>query len=382
MNTRKLLLLVVAGLIAYGAYHVSQRKAPSTEVENALLYPGLLDQLNESRSIEIQTADDKFTLRREGEKWSMDERNGYPVHVDKVRAALVQLAALKIRESKTSKAENYPTLGVADTPASGSESRRVSVRGEADQPLVDLLIGKARQAKGVESPGHYVRRYGDATAYLVEGELGIAVKPNDWIETAIVDIPVERVRQVTLGHYGAQPVTVSKKDRKEQLFTLQNPPEGYDARSAAVVSSIGGLLLDMRLDDVIVSSKVEGGTPRTIVDVQTFDGLVATLEQYDLDGRVFVTFKFAFNPDSVTPAAKAVEPDAPVKDAGAVAQAAPDASATPDVKAEVAALNAKVQGWAYELPDYKTRIIDKKMEDLVKVKGEPLPPVEPIETME
>ncbi len=382
MNTRKLLLLVVAGLIAYGAWHVSQRKAPSTDVGNALLYPGLLDQLNESRSIEIQTGDDKFTLRRDGEKWSMVERNGYPVHVDKVRAALVQLSGLKIRESKTSKAENYPTLGVADTPASGGESRRVTVRGETGEPLVDLMVGKARQAKGVESPGHYVRRHGDATAYLVEGDLAIAVKPNDWIETAIVDIPVDRVRQVTLGHYGAQPVTVSKKDRKEQLFTLQNPPEGHDARSAAVVSSIGGLLLDMRLDDVIAANKVEGGTPRTIVDVQTFDGLVATLEQYDLDGRVFVTFKFAFNPDLVAPAAEAGKPDGAAKDGGAAAQAAPDTGAPPDVKAEVEKLNARVQGWAYELPDYKTRIIDKKMEDLIKVKGQPLPPVEPIETME
>jgi len=381
MNTRKLLLLVVAGVIAFGAYQVSQRKAPSTEVGSALLYPGLLDQLNQSRSIEIQTADDRFTLRRDGEKWSMVERNGYPVYVDKVREALVQLAALKIRETKTSKAGNYPTLGVADTPASGSDSRRVTVRGEADEPLVDLLVGKARQAKGVESPGHYVRRHGDATAYLVEGELGIAVKPNDWIETAIVDIPVDRVRQVTLGHYGATPVTVSKKDRKEQLFTLQNLPEGQDARSTAVVSSIGGLLLDMRLEDVIAASRVESGTPRTIVDVQTFDGLVATLEQYDVDGRVFVTFKFAFNPDLVTPADPA-KPDPTAKDAETAAEAAPDASATPDVKAEVEKLNARVHGWAYELPDYKTRIIDKKMEDLVKAKGQPLPPVEPIETME
>ena len=381
MNTRKLLLLVVAGLIAYGAWHVSQRKAPSTEVGNAPLYPGLLDRLNESRSIEIRTAADSFTLERDGEKWSMVERNHYPVHLDKVREALVQLSALKIRETKTSKPANYPTLGVGDTPADGSDSRRVTVRGETDEPLVDLLVGKARQARGVESPGHYVRRHGDATAYLVEGELGIAVKPNDWIETAIVDIPVDRVRQVTLGHYGAQPVTVAKKDRKEQLFTLQNLPEGHDARSAAVVSSIGGLLLDMRLEDVIAANKVEGGTPRTIVDVQTFDGLVATLEQYDLDGRVFVTFKFAFNPDLVAPAEPA-GPDAAAKGAGAEAQAAPAASATPDVKAEVEKLNARVQGWAYELPDYKTRIIDKKMEDLIKVKGQPLPPVEPIETME
>jgi len=382
MNARKLLLLAVAGLIAYGAFQVAQRKAPSTEIQNALLYPGLLDQLNATRSIEIQTATGKFTLSRDGEKWSMVERNGYPVHVDKVREALVQLAGLKIRETKTSKPENYPTLGVTDTPESGSDSRRVIVRGEAAEALADLIIGKARKARGVENPGHYVRRHGDATAYLVEGELGIAGKPNDWVETGVVDIPVDRVRQVTIAHYGAQPVTVAKKDRKEQLFTLQNPPKGYDARSSAVISSIGGLLLDVRLEDVIAASRVAGATPRTIVDVETFDGLAATLEQYDLDGRVFVTLKFAFNPDLVTPVAPEAGKPGPAAQA-ADAKAPATAQATPtDVKAEVEKLNAKVEGWAYELPDYKTRIIDKKMEDLIKVKGPPMPAVEPIEKME
>lgn len=379
MNARKLALLIVAGLIAYGAFHVSQRKAPSTDVGNALLYPGLLDRINDTRSVRIETADGGFTLARDGDKWSMAERNGYPAHADKVRESLMQLAGLRIRETKTSKPENYATLGVAD-----GDARRVIVQDAEGGALLDLLVGKARQARGVEEPGHYVRRQGEATAYLVEGELGLPADRNEWTDTAIVDLPVDRVRQVTINHQGAQPVTVSKQSRMEQLFTLQDPPEGYDARSSAVVSSIGGLLLDVRLEDVIAASRLEGMTPRTIVEVQTFDGLVATLEQYDHEGRVFVVFDFSFNPDLVVPADAA---PAPADAAGAQSPpvAAPAETSAPsadEVRAEIEKLNGKLRGWAYELPDYKTRIIDKKMEDLIKVKQAAPPPVEPIETME
>lgn len=383
MNARKLGLLIVAGLIAYGAFQVSQRKAPSTEVGNALLYPGLLERLNDTRALRVESAGGAFTLAREGEKWSMTERNGYPVHVDQVREALVQLASLRVRETKTSKPENYATLGVDDVPATGTDSRRVVVQGADDQSLVDLLVGKARQARGVEAPGHYVRRHGEPTAYLVEGELALPVDRNAWMDTALVDLPVDRVQRVSISHQGGQTVTVSKQDRKEQLFTLQGPPEGYDARSTAVISSIGGLLLDMRLEDVVAASRVAGQTPRTIVEVQTFDGLVATLEQYDLEGRVFVTFDFAFNPELVAPAAASPDPAAaPAAATGEQAAATSSAPGADEVREEADRLNAKLRGWAYELPEYKTRIIDKKMEDLIKVKEPPPPPVEPIESME
>ena len=82
MSARKPLLLIAAAVIAYGAFHVTQRKAPSTEVENAPLYPGLIDRLNDTRSINIQTANDSFTLKRDGERWAMVERDGFAVKFD------------------------------------------------------------------------------------------------------------------------------------------------------------------------------------------------------------------------------------------------------------------------------------------------------------
>jgi len=389
MTANKPLVLAAAALIAAGAYYVTRENAPSTEVENALLYPGLLDRLNDSREIGIKGGDDAFTLRRDGERWTMVERDGFPVRFEMAKEALVQLAGLRVRERKTSKAENYATLGVTDEPAAGSETRHVTVRAAGDAVLADLIVGKSRQTKGMESPGHYVRRAGEPAAWLVEGDLKLATKRNDWMETQVLDLPVDRVRRVTITHPEKRPVVVSKADPKQQLFTLHDAPAGYEARSSAVISSIGGLLLDVRFDDVAAVKRIEGLVPRTIVEVQTFDGLVATLEQYDVKEKNFVKFDFAFNPDLVyaapatdapADAAKApARPDAP--QAAEPAAPAPKIKPASEVQAEIETLQEKTAPWVYALPDYKTRIIDKQMEDLIKTKSPALPTPEPIERM-
>ncbi|MGE3774094.1 MAG: DUF4340 domain-containing protein [Gammaproteobacteria bacterium] len=383
MQANKALVLVAAALIAIGAYYVTREKAPSTAVENALLYPGLLDRLNDSRSIEIKDAGDAFTLKRDAGQWTLVERDGYPVRGEMAKAVLVQLADLRIRERKTSKPENYAELGVTDEAAAGSETRRVIVRGEGDGALADLIVGKARQAKGLESPGHYVRKAGEPTAWLVEGEFTLATKRNDWMDTQVLDLPVERVRRVTITHPQQQPVVVTKADPKQQLFTLHDAPEGYEARSSAVISSIGGLLLDVRFDDVAAAGRIDGLVPRTIVEVQTFDGLVATLEQYDVKGENFVKFDFAFNSDLVhaAPEAPAATPPEEASPASPATAPAPTVKPASEVQAEIETLKKKTAPWVYALADYKVRIIDKKMEDLIKTKAPPTPTPEPIERM-
>lgn len=389
MQANKALTLAAAALIAVGAYYVTREKAPSTEVANTALYPGLLDRLNETQRLEIRGDDDRFTLKREAEQWTMVERDGYPVRGELAKAALVQLAELRIREQKTSKPENYATLGVTDEPPAGGESRRIIVRGAGEETLADLIVGKARQAKSLENPGHYVRKAGEPTAWLVEGDLSFATERNEWMDTQVIDLPVERVRRVTITHPEKQPVIVTKADPTQQLFTLHDAPEGYEARSSAVISGIGGLLLDVRFEDVAAAARVDGLVPRTIVEVQTFDGLVVTLEQYDVKAQNLVKFDFAFNPELVYAAAEdsaATPPAATTADAaGSAAQ--PAATPTPGIKpasevqAEIEALKKKTAPWVYALADYKVRIIDKTMADLIKVKAPSQPVPEPIERM-
>lgn len=369
MKTKNLLLIGLTVLVVFGAYQVSRSKAPTMHVESALLYPALLESINNVEAIDIANSAGKFRLSRQGEGWGMADRDGFPVQPSAVRELLMQLAALKIREEKTARAEQYATLGVEDLSTPKASGLQVTVLGKADAKLLDLVVGKTRKTSGNESPGHYVRRAGEASALLVEGELSVKLKRNEWVDTAIANIPVDRVRKVSLLSEGDAPVVVTKTERKDQLFTLQNIPQGKEAKSAALVSNIGGLMLDLRFEDVASAKQVEGLKPERRAVLETFDGLVATLESYAVGERHLVSLRFEHQPIAAqAPPAKAAAPD------GSETGKDTAAAEVPDVAKEVAALNERTTPWVYQIADYKARTLNRTFEELLKVKEKAPPP--------
>jgi hypothetical protein len=360
MKPKTLLLLGVTALVAYGAYEVNRNKTPTSVVESALLYPGLLESLNEAQHIDIATASDHFRISRDGERWVLADRDNFPANTAPVRELLLQLAALKIREEKTSRPEQYATLGVEDRSAPKATGETVTVLGKSDARLADLLIGKARKAHGNDLPGHYVRRTGEAAALLVEGELGVKSKRLEWLDTSVVTVPVDRVRKVTINHDSGEPVVVTKASRKEQLFSLLNIPAGKESKSAALVSNVGGLLLDMRFEDVAAATQVTGSKPIAEATLETFDGMVATVKGYEVKGRTLVTLGFEYKPELAEATGPTADTTTPAEAPG------PEGEKTPDVASEVKRLNEHTGPWAYQLADYKLRTLKRSFTELIK----------------
>lgn len=365
MKNKNLFLIALAMLLILGAWQVSRSKAPTMHIESALLYPTLLESINDVQAIDIANSTGKFRIVRQSEGWGMADRDGFPVQGTAVRELLLQLAALKIREQKTSRPEQYATLGVEDLGTPKAGGIQLTVTGKTGQQALDLVVGKARKAGGNEAPGHYVRRSGETTALLVEGDLGVKLKRNEWLDTAIANIPVDRVRKVSLLHEGETPVVVSKADRKEQLFTLQDVPKDKEPKSAALVSNLGGVMLDLRFEDVASAKQIEGLKPVRRAVLETFDGVVATLESFEVGGRTLVAFRFEHQPATAEPA--------PAKAAADEGKGAAPAE-TPDAGKEVAALNERTRPWVYQLADFKARTLQRSFAELVKVKEKAPPP--------
>ncbi len=367
MKRRTLLLIGLTLGLGYAAYFVAKTRAPSQEVTSTLLYPGLLAQVNDVQKIDIIQGQEHLTLQRLDAGWVMPARDNFVVNTGAVKELLVQLASLKTREAKTATPALYATLGVEAPDAPKATSREVIVSAKGDAPLADLLIGKARQAKRMDAPAHYVRRQGEPTAWLVEGELLLKAKRNEWLDTSVVDIPVERVRKVSLQQPGKTPVVLAKASPQEQLFTLQKIPKGSEPRSVAMLSNIGGLLLDLRFDDVAAASKVAGLSPQSSAEIETFDGLVATVKRYVVNGQSLIAFSFA-QQTGVTPATPPPASDKNLPP-GSVPSAPAQLAPVADIAAEVVLLNARTQHWVYQLPDYKSHALDKTLEELIKPKG-------------
>ncbi len=362
---RNLFLLILALGVAVGAWQVARHKAPTTEIVSADFLPGFLAKVNDTTSIEVKSKDGTLVVARQGEHWVAKSYDDYPAKSDTVKQALVQLASLKIIEAKTSKPEKYAQLGVEDVTGSTTSGRLVTLKTK-DATQASVIIGKQHAAKTAGAPRYYVRRAGEASATLVEGELTFSGKANDWVDTAVVDLPVERVHQVTVVPQGESPIVVSKASPEVQLYDLAQVPAGFEVKAHATVSSIGGILLDVKFERVIAARKLAGLTPRAVATVETFDGLTATIERYEFNSAAYLTFKFAHTPEK----AVAIKPPTPAtKDSPSPP---PSALKKPEeVAQEVTSLNTKLNAWAYGLPEYKSRLLDKKLAELITKKAPP-----------
>lgn len=374
MRAKPLIMLIVTAVLVGLAWKVSQDKAPQTEVARGPLYPGLLEQLNDVSRLALKSASHEVVLEGRGETWKVASQDGFPAIVANVKRAILQVASVVLVEPKTTRPESYARIGVEDVKDDKAGGILIEASGADGKPLFSLIVGKTR---GVTGEQHYVRRVGEAQAWLVGGTLNLEADPIRWLEAGIVDIDTARVRQLSLSAPGEPMLVIRKDTPKDNFFALAEVPAGFEAKSRATVSAIGALLLDLRFNDVMAAEKVAGLTPVRTAEVQTFDGVVVTIEQFDVDGRVWSRFAFRHDPAlAMESAAPAAAGDDAAKDAAVPAPTAETGAAEPgadeDSKAketpveEVARLSAATSGWVYVLPDYKQRMIGKKLADLIQ----------------
>src|SRR5687768_13651218 len=110
MQTKKLLILVVAALAAIGlGIWLASERSSSPQDELAVLYPELKKSLDQVTGIRIFNAGDKQSVEiaRKDANWVITERHGFAADDAKVRKLLLSLANAKIEEEKTSNPENY-----------------------------------------------------------------------------------------------------------------------------------------------------------------------------------------------------------------------------------------------------------------------------------
>ncbi len=364
MTPKRIVMLLAALVIVGAAWKISEQKAPQTEIARSAFFPGLMEQLNDVARVTLESGDDLTTLVRDGDAWAIENKDGFAASPGEVRRTLLQIASLSRVEAKTRSPERYGRIGVADPGAAEGAGTRVSGSDAAGEPVFALIVGNARD--GAPRPQHYLREVGAEQAWLAEGALEVPADPVRWLDAGIVDVDTERVREVRITAADATPIVIAKDEADDSFFTLRDIPPGFEAKSKATVSSLGALLLDLRLNDVLSAERVAGQQPVREAVVRTFDGLVATLAQYDLDGEPYVGFTFAFDAASVT-AAPATEDDAAADEAQESDDDTTDAGEPAETVAEEAArLAARTAGWIYALPNYKQRMLARDFDSLVE----------------
>jgi Domain of unknown function (DUF4340) len=369
MTFRGLVILGVLALVAIGAglwLSMRQSLAPADDAA-ALLYPTLKSQVDSIEAVRIYAAGDRraVEMRRDRDGWAVTERSGHPADLARLRELLRDLARARILEEKTSDPASYGALGVADVSADDASGSQVEVAIPGGD--LNLIVGK--RGNGTDST--YVRRASEARSWLVNVGLDVATTPDAWLRKDILDVAADRVQSATItpgSAKGAKPWSASKKSRADVDFSVSGLPKGRELSSPSAANILATALAGLTLTDVRPVGEFASDEPAATATFRTFDGLIVDLSGWIREDKHFIAARASYD-RSLADRFRALEPvadDGPDKPSPAAADTPAAASAAPVDEGQAQALNARLSGWVYEIPDYKYDAIFRTLDGLLK----------------
>lgn len=359
MRSKALLILILLTVAIAVAALMARKDKSDVAGAGEPLFPALLDKVNDITTVVGVGAGETFTLVREGDRWVVSEKFGFPADQTKARELILGTARLRRIEAKTSNPDLYEKIGLGDFNAEGGNAVQYSFKNASGDILAEIIIGNSRLGRADPQLNEYfVREPAMAQTWLVEGKLPDAIGVIEWLESNVLSIDRNRVRQVTVLHPDGAVVTVSKKKPSQRAFDLHDVPEGAELESEFMVSDLGRSLATLDLADVIPASQASVSDDGLTVEMTTFDGLRVVLRSAKDGGRTLAQAEAFFEESLVAPE---------FLPGGAQAEGESESLLTAEaVREEVTRLNSDLQKWIYVLPDYRAKYISVKKEDMLK----------------
>lgn len=363
-----LLLLTAAAAGAAIAVLVEERVQGGDPAAGAMLYPGLLERVNDIDFVEVSTtADGTVSARREDGRWGVVQRHGYPADFKMLSRMLYDLARLELIEPRTAKPALYPKIRVEDLGDRSALSIRIAAKA-GDETVADLLVGFARPEEA--GGGVFLRKSGEAQSWLARGGFQPVQLLTRFLQRNICNVEQRRLHRTRLTHADGETVTVSKAGPEETVWTLEEPPpEGQKAKASHELSPLTSWLDFLIFDDVRPAAEVDFSEPLVSGRFVTFDGLVVEVKMAEADDDYWVAL--AASPGTADPRVQPLLDARKTMDADKLEGSLQMALKTPDeVAAEIAEINATAGGWAYRVTDYKIDKFRTRLAQLTEAAGE------------
>jgi hypothetical protein len=334
-----MLLLGGAAAVSVGAALVltpdAWRRKDSAAPSATLAFEGLAARLADARTIEVRKHDATLVLRRQGEAWVLPDRGNYPARPERVRELLVGLTELRLIEPRTADPGLHDRLGVDDPLREGSTGVLLRVLGAEDAPLAELVVGRRRvRTQGGVPETAYVRRPTEAQAWLAEGRLAVDADPQLWVDRDIANIARDRIRRVVIRRLGEAELVLDRGEAPEAKLQVQQPPDAPPTDEVAL-DEVARALEYLSFLDVTT----EGEVPGTALGETRFeltDGMAVTVWPHKGTDTLWIRLRA-------------------------------------EGGADAAELNARWQGWAYQVGEWKEKAFMPRLAELVPRTDEPAP---------
>lgn len=297
-----------------------------------------------ANEIAVTAPDYRLDLVRKDGQWIAASNGNYPARAETANTLVKQVASLQLREAKTRNPLWYGRVDVEDAGAAGSNARLVHI-ALAGAPPIDVLIGKRATSVGSDPTGAtFVRRPGDAQAWLAEGTVTVPDVFSDWFDQ-VIHVPGPQVQEVSILE-GTKQVFDAAKDNGATTYTLKSVDPRYaDRGKFAHDSHVKGLeagIVSVAVNDVRSADGVTFGPDARTVRFRTGDGLVVDARLGTADGKTWVTYAASAMPGST----RATDADA---------------------------INKRAKGWAFLITQAKIDALTTPVDQLLQAEAAPAP---------
>ncbi|HUA24014.1 MAG TPA: DUF4340 domain-containing protein [Steroidobacteraceae bacterium] len=332
MTARRVTLLFAIGIIviASAVWMSSRSRTDGDSIAGTKVLPGLENSVNDITEVRISKADrTETTLDRKATDWIVAER-GYPADSGKLRKLLLDLGSLQAVERKTALARNYAVLGVQSMTQPKATGARIDIVSAGR--TWSLIVGNS-----VDDDDCYVRVADSAQSLLASPLIMVDADPKLWLDPTILDIAPSRVSEIDEQPAKGPGFSVSRDKSTQADFTVRGVPHGRELSGADAADSMGSALSALTLTDVSKAAAPPNGAGLSHAAFKTFDGLEIEVSGYEQAANGYIE----------------------------VSARAADKSAD----SEAQQINSRVQGWDYQVPDYRYDEIFQALDGLLK----PLP---------
>lgn len=280
----KIKFFAIIALISVVLVVLSLQRQESDRVDDLQSRPLLseqqLEQLGSLERISLVRGEERVELAREQDRWGVVSRNLYPAQPERVAALLHAVRGARVIEQKTDNPEYHGRLGLDTTQA---DSAPLQLRlGEDDQQIA-LLYGNP------VGSGQLVRFADEDQVWLINRPFGMTLNPQEWLDLAVVRIPMEQAATARWEHADGEVLALEKAAEGDYNFRLAGIDDAEQQGNERWINSMVLGLIGLTAQDVALREELALEQPILQMRVTTWQGAVLEASLFDQSGRYWLT---------------------------------------------------------------------------------------------
>ena len=219
-RSQKTAVFVIAAVVlGLAAYVVAPRKrVPELFDDQGTLFYSPFDPLG-CTAVEVTRFDEEenaakvFKVHFKENLWTIPSHEDYPADAkEQLGKTAAVVNGLKKGAIRSDQKKDFPKFGVVDpldgSPSAEGRGKRLILRDATGKILSDLIIGKSVENRWDQ---YYVRKPESKRIYACEIDASnISTRFADWVETDLLKVPKDKIKQIVLDNYRVDEATFVK----------------------------------------------------------------------------------------------------------------------------------------------------------------------------